>query len=302
MLNKKFLISALFLLSSSSMLLNANDGNEQNLKKIKYSLSFQFANVSKTDVNRIVCENGEVGKLIYSKDKEISMQKDGSNAFVKLLPVTTRANGTIIDSRVNDFNRDVYIECNNKMFSLNLVPTDITAQTILLTSDGLSVNNENAGRYEKSNSFEKTVIDIIKNVYKDKEPDGYGVKQIKQASIKFKEIELFPRKVYAGNDYKVYEYKIVALEDVELDEKMFINFIANNPLALSLTDLNLKKGKEARLFVISNALVDPLTLDEKKVSTLIIENNKEKSDVKADIKEEVMKWKKNLKPQKRNNY
>ncbi len=70
---------------------------------------------------------------------------------------------------------------------------------------------------------------------------------------------------------------------------MFINFIANNPLALSLTDLNLKKGKEARLFVISNALVDPLTLDEKKVSTLIIENNKEKSDVKADIKEEVMK-------------
>ena len=56
---------------------------------------------------------------LKAKDKEISMQKDGSNAFVKLLPVTTRANGTIIDSRVNDFNRDVYIECNNKMFSLN---------------------------------------------------------------------------------------------------------------------------------------------------------------------------------------
>ena len=54
------------------------------------------------------------------KDKEISMQKEGENVFVKLLPVTTKSNDVIIENLVNDFTRDVYIECNEKMYSFNL--------------------------------------------------------------------------------------------------------------------------------------------------------------------------------------
>ena len=43
--------------------------------------NFQFIDISKTDVNRIICENGNIGKIVYSKDKELTIQKDGENAF-----------------------------------------------------------------------------------------------------------------------------------------------------------------------------------------------------------------------------
>lgn len=261
MLNKKFLVSALFLISSSSLLV----ANDVNLKKIDHTLSFQFVNISKTDVNRVICENGDIGKVIYSKDKEISIQKDGENAFIKLLPVTTKANGIIVNTVINDFIRDVYIECNKKMYSLNLSPTDTTAQTILLKNDGTSKNNEVAQSFERSNSFEKTIIDIVKKVYKDIEPDGYIVKKIDQKPISFTELSLIPIKTYTGNDFIVYEYKIIAKEDIEIDEKMFINFIANNPLALSLTELNLKKNQEARLFAITNSTPNAMSVEKIKI-------------------------------------
>ena len=76
--NKKLLVSSLFLIASS---LYSNE-IDANLKKIEHSLSFKFVDVSKTDVNRIVCENGDIGKIVYSKDKELTIQKDGENAFI----------------------------------------------------------------------------------------------------------------------------------------------------------------------------------------------------------------------------
>lgn len=257
--NKKLLVSSLFLIASS---LYSNE-IDANLKKIEHSLSFKFVDVSKTDVNRIVCENGEIGKIVYSKDKELTIQKDGENAFVKLSPVTTRSNGIIVDTIVNDFIRDIYIECNKKIYSLNLTPKDISAQTILLFDNNTKKDNQEAKRFEKSNSFEKTLIDIIKSIYKEKEPDGYISKLLPPKTIKFSELELTPTKTYSGNDYFVYEYRIKALKDLDLDEKMFINFVASNPLALALTQLNIEKNKEARLFVISNASPDPISIEEK---------------------------------------
>ncbi len=289
MLNKKFLISALFLFSSS---LYAKSEIDANLKRVGHTLSFQFVNVSKTDVNRIVCENGEIGKIVYSKDKEISIQKDGENAFVKLLPVTTRSNGVVVNTLINDFVRDVYIECNKKMYSLNLTPSEISAQTILLFDNGTKKENPEAKKFEKANSFEKTMLDIIKSVYKDKEPDGYIVKNLNANSIKFDELELLPTKTYSGNDYMVYEYKITAHKDMELEERMFVNFIASNPLALTLTELNLSKGKEARLLVVANATPDPITFEEKKqvihAPQEVKEKNEDKQNIKSVVKEEII--------------
>lgn len=258
---KAIFYSALIL--SNLYAANNNDA-DINLKKVEHSLSFQFIDISKTDVNRIICENGNIGKIVYSKDKEISMQKDGENVFVKLLPVSTKSNGVVVETFINDFTRDVYVECNEKMYSFNLVPKDVSAQTILLLNNGPRKSNGEARKFEKSNSFEKTITDIMKSVYKEKEPDGYTLEILKSKPIKFAELELLPSKLYVGDSYMVYEYKIVALSDIELDEKMFINFIANNPLSLSLTDLNLKKGDKARLFVITNANPDPITTEEKK--------------------------------------
>lgn len=265
MLDRKILISSILITSTlfatNPTVLNTADNN---LKTIEQSLSYRFTNISKTDVNRIACNGGEIGKIVYSKDKQISIQKDGENAFVKLLPVVTRANNVVVDTVVQEFIRDVYIECNEKIYSLQLIPKDISAQTILLLDNNApKKDNVAAKRFEKANSFEKMVIDIIKLAYKGQGPDGYTSTLLEQKTTDFNELTLTPTKKYEGNDFLVFEYKIKALVDIELDEKMFINFIVSNPLALSLTNLNLARGEEARLIVVSNSNPDPLSVDKK---------------------------------------
>lgn len=240
---------------------------ENNLTMVEHSISFKFVDVSKSDTNRVLCENGEFGKIIYSKDKEIKMQKDGANAFIKLSPVITKSNGILVNSTVNDFTRDVYLECDSKMYSLNLVPKDLPAQTIVLMDKSKSeIKGENikAKEFEKANSFEKTMIDIIKSVYKDTPPAGYTVDYKNEVIQKFDELEFKRNKVYSGNDYNVSEYLITAKNNIEIDEKMFVPYITLNPLALALTDLNLSTGQEARLLVVSNSKGDVVTIDEKK--------------------------------------
>ena len=115
------------------------------------------------------------------------------------------------------------------------------------------------------NASDNNKVFVTKKVYKDIEPDGYIVKKIDQKPISFTELSLIPIKTYTGNDFIVYEYKIIAKEDIEIDEKMFINFIANNPLALSLTELNLKKNQEARLFAITNSTPNAMSVEKIKI-------------------------------------
>ncbi|MDX4028404.1 TraK domain-containing protein [Aliarcobacter skirrowii] len=242
--------------------LNAND--EPNLKKIDYSMSFKFVDISKTDVNRVICEDGSVGKVVFSKDKEISIETDKENAFIKLLPVVVRKNGIVVNSEVNDFQRDVFIECNKSIYSLNLIPRDISAQTILLVNTtGNNKNNIEATKFEKANPFEKTVTTIIQDIYKSNTPQGYKKINLKAKTLKFQELEFKPTIKYVGSDYIAYEYSIKANDNIEINEKMFLDFIASNPLALALTDLTIEKNKTARLLVIANATPDPITYDEK---------------------------------------
>lgn len=261
-MNKKMFIISM---ACATLLLNANA--DENLKIVDHSIAFKFVDISKSDINRVVCENGEMGKLVYGKDKEISIQKSDSNAFIKLLPVTTKSNGIVVDSIVNDFNRDVYLECDSKIYSLNLTPKDIPAQTVILvdkTKKLEKVDNVKAKEFEKANSFEKTVLDIIKTVYKEQLPDGYTMDYLNQKTIDFDELSMKFTKVYNGNDYAVYEYLITAKQNIEIDERMFIPHIVKNPLALALTDLTIQKGNQSRLLVVANANADSLTLEDKK--------------------------------------
>lgn len=272
----------------SSVCLAAQLFATENLSVVEHSIEFKFVDASKSDTNRIICENGDFGKLIYSKDKELTLQKDGSNAFLKLSPVITKSNGIVINSKVNEFTRDAYLECDSKIYSINFIPKDIPAQTIVLmdkAKDKTKSINPKAKEFEKANDFEKTMIDMIKSTYKEIPPEGYSIEYKNDVVMNFDELELKNTKKYIGSGYVVDEYLITTKMKVEIDEKMFVPYIAKNPLAIALTDLLLDENKQARLLVVSNANPDPITEDVKKKNFYksLEDYNKKDKEVKEEF-------------------
>ncbi|MDX9814679.1 MAG: type-F conjugative transfer system secretin TraK [Sulfurimonadaceae bacterium] len=260
-------IVALSLTASMLLLsaLNAKDIDTEeqvNVKKIDYSLSLRYVDISKTDLNRIVCKDGRIDAVNYSKDKEIAIEQGKSDAFVRLLPVTTTSNGQVINTTVNEFVREVFVECNDKTYSLNLIPKSIPSQTIVLVDSTVKADKRVARSYENSTPYEELILGLTKSIYKGIEPDGYETQNLNEPSVEFEELKLTPLRKHIGGEYAVYEYEILPKADIEIEEKMFLKYIAKNPLAISATKLNLKANESQRLIVVANAEPDVMTYDK----------------------------------------
>lgn len=235
------------------------------VRTIEHSVNHYTVEISKTDTNRLLCEKGDFGKKIYTEDKEFSVESLGNNAFIKISPVVTTSNGVVVNTKINDFNRDLYIECNEQIYSLNLIPKDITAQTIILVDKyekAKKINHEEVQKFEKARDYENTLLELTKLAYKETAPDGYSLRVINKTFKEFQELTMIHTKEYMGDSYKVDEFQLTINKDMELNEKMFLTMLSN-PLAISLTELLVEKGEKIRLLVVSNADADKLTYHEK---------------------------------------
>jgi hypothetical protein len=251
-------ITTIFLLGTASAFASS-------VSTVNHSVNHSTIDISKGDTNRLLCSNGDFGKKVYSKDKEFTVEATGNNAFVKLSPVVTTSDGTVVDTKINDFSRDLYIECNNELYSLILVPKDITAQTIVLKDDynkPKENNNKNVVEYEKSRDYEQTLLNLIEKGYKEIAPDGYEIDVINKSFRNYEEVTITHRKDYIGSKYKVSEFLLKLNQGMELTENMFIADL-QNPLAIALTELVGRKGDEIRLIAVSNIEADKLTYHEK---------------------------------------
>lgn len=251
-------IVACFLIASCNLV--ASD-----VKTLEHSINHYTVEISKTDTNRLLCQKGVFGKKIYSEDKEFTVETIDNNAFIKIAPVVTTSNGTVVDTKINNFSRDLYIECNEQMYSLNLIPKDINAQTVVLVDNynkTKKVNPQEVQKFEKARDYEQTLLELTKMSYKEIAPDGYSLRVVNKVFKEFEELTLVHTKEYMGDRYKVDEFQLVANKDLELNEKMFLSMLSN-PLAVSLTELMVEKGDKIRLLVVSNADADKLTYHEK---------------------------------------
>jgi len=215
---------------------------------IEYSQETQIVEVSKTDINRIVCPV-EITTVIYSKEKDIEVKREGRNLFVKfLVRQITDPNTGHVKNVILDIPRDIYIECAGKIFSFILIPKEIPPTTIVLKADWADLKK--AYDFEKSFSeYERMIVELIKKAYFEIPPDGYKVR-VKNTLVKeFKELSLILSKVYEGATVAVEEYLIIARENIELFEEMFIPYL-KEPLAIAIVKPKLKEGEQTRMLVI----------------------------------------------------
>ena len=213
---------------------------------VEFQSGWQSVRISQTDVNRIVCEKGDVKMVVYSQEKEVQVKYDGRNVFVKLVPKIKDGNVVI-----ETYPRELYIDCAGDVFQLILVPQKIPAQTIYLRSP-YRQDLRKAKDFEKASSFQDLLSKLIKSVYLEEVPDGYDVEVVNRVVKRFAELDLLLYRKYSGYEFDVYEFIINAKLDLQLFEGAFLPYL-DKPIAIAIVKPILKAGESTRMIVVSKA-------------------------------------------------
>ncbi|HIQ48512.1 MAG TPA: hypothetical protein EYH58_02600 [Aquifex aeolicus] len=204
------------------------------------SEGYRYVEVSLKDINRIVCPY-EISGVVYSKEKRIQVRVEGKNAYVKFLPLK-EGNNLVYE----DFPRELYIECGEKVFSLILVPREIPAKTIVLKVP--LKDFKKATKFEQD-EYLRLLVKLISYAWKEVPPPGYSVKEVGKIYKRFKEARLKLVKVYEGVRFAVLELELSAKEDIFLNPAVLIPYF-KKPLAISVVKPSLEKGETTRVFIV----------------------------------------------------
>ncbi len=211
---------------------------------VEFSHGWNVVYISMGDVNRIVCEKGNVSTVVYSQEKEMQVKTEGRNVFVKLVP-REEGNGKKV---ISDYPRELYVECAGEFFQLLLYPKSIPATTIYLKLPYKDIAKARA--FERASPFEETIAKLIKAAYLEEIPDGYDVEMVNKPAGSFRELDMVLYRRYIGDRFVVEEYLITAKLNLELSEASFLPYL-KNPVAISIVKPILKEGETTRMFVVS---------------------------------------------------
>ena len=219
-----------------------------NIPQVIYDEGFNVIEISLKDISRIVCFSG-IERTVYSKEKGIEIESIDKDAFIKNLPTETVDQYGIRKVEYDKRPKELYIVCGGKTFSLLLVPKDIPAATIYLKSK--YGDKKSASSYEKKESYENTLLSLIKDIYMENIPDGYEVVEINKPIKEYQEITLVYSKKYSGFMYEVQEFVVIPKVSVTLDEITLVEALQpKDPLAVSIVNLTLTPGEQTRAFIV----------------------------------------------------
>lgn len=216
--------------------------------QIVYDDDYQAVKISLKDVTRLVCFT-DITKTVYSKEKNMEIETDGRDAFIKNLASKTAdpltGQPTI---RYDTRPKELYVMCGARTFSLILVPDDVRATTIYLKST--QADKSKAAAFEASD-YENTLYKLMKAAYNEDIPDGYEVEEIDKPQGKFKEGTMVHRRNYSGDMFQVNEFIFISNEDVNLDELQVLEVLKyRNTLAVSIVDNILAPNQQTRIFLV----------------------------------------------------
>ena len=232
-------------LIAASVVFAKDEVPPRGMQVVEFSHGWNVAYVSMGDVNRIVCEKGEIATVVYSQEKEMQVKTEGQNVFVKLVPKEEDDGNKVI----SDYPRELYVECGGEVFQLLLYPKSIPAVTIYLKLPFKKDTNK-AKVFEKASPFEETIGKLIKAAYLEEIPDGYDVEVVNRSAGSFRELDLVLYRRYTGDRFVVEEYLITAKLNLELSEASFLPYL-KNPVAISIVKPILKEGETTRMFMVS---------------------------------------------------
>lgn len=207
--------------------------------------------LSATDVNRAVCEGGEIKDVVYSKEKGLTVKVSGSDVYVKF-QVFQKEDRLVYDETPSE----MYISCGESVYSIIAAPVKMPSATIRLT-DRKSARVKGSAAVFRGLAYEEKVLKFLRIAYMDElSPDAFSIEEVQgDASVpetRFSSVDLRLRRIVKADGLVLKEYRVTPGADIEVREVDFM-LLAERPAAIALDSNLMKRGLEYRLFVIDRA-------------------------------------------------
>ncbi len=204
--------------------------------------------LSNVDINRIVC-SGPMTDLIVSQEKGMTGHFSGNNAFIKFKIEDMGGEYIYADEQ-----SELFVVCNNTVYTLIVTPMDIPSVTIRLASPKGDSFKKNIAHY-KNLPLEKQALQIIREAYDGAYPSSYRVSEPAQVESLSPDLEVTLTQVVdvdgVGLRLKKYAVKSLVQDPVTLNEKLFLSSsVSQSILAVAIEDHNLHTGQITRVFVV----------------------------------------------------
>lgn len=216
--------------------------------------------LSNTDINRIVCANGQINDVYFSEEKGLKVSYKGANAFVKYLIKVEASTQRLVTQST-----EIIVVCGGEVYTLIAQPQKIDTVTVRLTGGAKKRVKDNLTMLEGI-PLEQRVITLIQAAYRDEIPESFIVtNEAPTAAIVvpqpgtnrngrlFEEIESKKRRTVKvdGLGLSLTEYVIVARKKVELKESEFLlPDFGSSIIGVSMDPLQLDVGQSGRLFIV----------------------------------------------------
>ncbi len=204
--------------------------------------------LSNMDINRIVCP-GPMSDLIFSQEKGLTGHFSSNNAFVKFKIEDIDGEYLYADEQ-----SELFVVCNNTVYTLIVTPTDIPSVTLRLASPKGDHFQKNIAHY-KNLPLEKQALQIIQEAYNETYPASYRV--VESATLESispdLEVKLVQLVDVDGVGLRLKKYLVKSLSDEEatVDEKVFLSSaVGPSILAVAVENHRLNTGQTTRVFVV----------------------------------------------------
>ena len=153
-----------------------------------------------------------------------------------------------------DEQSELFVVCNNTVYTLIVTPMDIPSVTIRLASPKGDTFKKNIAHY-KNLPLEKQALQIIREAYDGIYPSSYRVSEPAKLEALSPDVEVTLTQVVdvdgAGLRLKKYAVKSLVQDPVTLDEKLFLSSsVSQSILAVAIEDHRLHNGQTTRVFVV----------------------------------------------------
>jgi conjugal transfer pilus assembly protein TraK len=215
--------------------------------------------VSNHDINHFVCEGGDIEDVKFSAEKGITVEKGGSDAWVKFLVKETDDAGQVTRTYVTAPS-EFFVSCNGANYPLYAEPADVAAQTVVLVAGSAQrarANTDLLGPLVE----EERAVSITLAILDDRVPASFAevapaAGTILLAGLPAATMVEHRRLDIEGSGLSGSEYLVHAIAPVTLDERSFLDpALGGGIFAVTFDRAQLAAGDTARLVVIRRGSV-----------------------------------------------
>nr|WP_087576287.1 type-F conjugative transfer system secretin TraK [Sphingomonas sp. CDS-1] len=214
--------------------------------------------LSNRDVNHIVCVGGDVEDVKFSAEKGLTVERGGSDAWIKFLVLETDDQGAKTRTYVTTPS-EFFVSCNGSIYSLYAEPADIPAQTVSLVpgaSQRARANDALLGPLVE----EERAVGIALALLQDRIPASFMEVAPSRDNVTIADapdlvVKERRRLEIDGAGLSVSEYLISSAGSASLDERSFLDRgLGADIFAVTLDRLALGPRETARLIVVRRSI------------------------------------------------